>query len=146
MRPRAIRLALACVLTLAMACGSSPPTSPTPPSGGGSETKWNGTWQFVSGGATVTDVVSAALSDDGANVTGTWTSQSGATGTLRFVLAATITGTITIAQPWFTGGVCGGTSTLTGTLSASSLEFTIAQIPPSGVCVWGSDQKFSLRK
>ena len=141
MRP-AIHLALLCVVTLAVACGSNPPTSPSPPLTG----PWNGTWQYVSGGATVTDTVNATISDNGTELTGTWTSASGATGTLRFAPGPAIKGTFSIAQPWFTGGVCAGNTTLEGTASASAVDFTLAQIPPSGVCIWGSNQKFSLHK
>jgi hypothetical protein len=126
---------------LAPACGS-----PTGPDGFDVTGNWQGTWQFVSAGATLTDEVTAVLTQSGSTASGTWSSASGVTGQMSFTPTSMMTGTLTITQMILTGQVCTATTALTGTASASRLEFMLADITPSGVCQWATAQRFLLTK
>ena len=140
------RLATAVVLILLNACGggsTSPSPAPTLTLAG----TWSGSWQFVTSGATIVDTVTATLTQTGATVSGTWTSESGATGQISNLAAqSSVTGSVTISQPTITGTACTATTSVSGTASASAIDLTVPQIPPSGVCQWGSSMQFSLRK
>ena len=121
---------------------------PTSPSGPGVSVagNWTGTWQFVTAGATVTDDVTASLSESGSTVSGTWSSRSGAAGAIPFTAGSSIAGTLTISQTLLSGLNCSATSSLSGTASATAIMFTTANIPPSGLCQWGESAKFVLNK
>ena len=125
------------------ACGSSP----AGPSGFSVAGDWSGTWQFVTGGVTVTDSVTVSVTQDSAgNASGTWTAASGASGRITFVASSSISGSFTISQTLLTGGSCQASSTLTGTASASTITFAVAPISGTGLCQWASNQQFSIRK
>jgi len=140
------RFAIAVALTLLTACGGgSAPSSPTPTLNLAGT--WTGTWQFVTSGATIVDTVTATLTQAGSTVSGTWTSESGATGQISNLAAqASVSGSLTISQPTLTGPACTATTSVSGTASASSIDLTLPQIPGSGACQWGSSMQFSLRK
>jgi hypothetical protein len=145
--PRAAwRLALAAAFITQLACGgSSSPTSPTANLNLGGT--WAGSWQFVTSGVAVSDAVTATFTQTGSSVSGTWRAESGASGQFpQLAPQASTSGTVTVSQTTITGTVCNGTASVTGTASASALELTVAQIPPSGLCQWASSMQFSLRK
>jgi hypothetical protein len=107
---------------------------------------WTGTWRFQTAGVTVTDDVTATLTQSGTSAAGDWTAQSGPRGQLTLAVGDSISGTLTISQTMFTGQVCTGTATVTGSATSSTLELAAAQVPSSGVCQWAAEMRFSLRK
>jgi hypothetical protein len=107
---------------------------------------WTGTWRFVTGGVTVTDAVTATLTQNGTNVTGTWTAASGPAGELSFAIGAEIAGTLTMTLTTITGQPCTGTTTLSGTATPTALDFTTTSPAPSGVCQWATSNEFSFRR
>ena len=129
------------VLAAASACGDSP-TSPSVNLSG----TWTGTWRFQTAGVTVTDDITATLTQSGTSAAGDWTAQSGPTGQLTIAVGDSISGTLTISQTMFTGQVCTGTTTIVGSATSSTLELAAAQVPSSGVCQWAAEMRFSLRK
>jgi hypothetical protein len=140
------RITIVGLLGMLAACGGgSGPSSPTPTlSLAGT---WTGSWQFVASGASIVDTVTATLTQTGATVSGTWTSESGATGQFTNLAAqSATTGSLTISQPTLSGTTCSATTSISGTASAASLELTVPQIAPSGICQWGSSMQFSLKK
>ena len=140
------RLVVVVALALVTSCGGgsmSPAPTPTLNLAG----TWTGSWQFVTSGATVTDAVTATLTQTGSTATGTWTSESGATGQITNLTAqSSISGSLTISQTTLTGAACNATTSVRGTASASAIDLTVPHIPPSGVCQWGSSMQFSLHK
>ena len=142
--PRA-RAAIAIVLvTLATGCGGDSPTNPS-----GSlnlSGSWTGTWQYVASGVTVSDDVTATLTQSGSSATGPWTSASGATGQLSLTVASDLSGTITITQTPLASGACTASTALTGTATSSTLDFALAAISGTGLCQWATNQQFSLTK
>ena len=131
------------MLSLAAGCGNSP----TGPGGFSVAGNWSGTWQYVTGGVTVTDTVTASLTQDNTgNAGGTWTAAGGASGRITFAAVSSISGSFTISQTLLSGGVCQATSTLTGTATPSTITFTVAPITGTGLCQWASSQQFSLGK
>ena len=138
------RFAILVALLLLPACGGGS-TSPSPALNLAGT--WTGSWQFVTSGATIVDTVTATLTQTGSTVSGTWTSESGATGQISNLAAqSSITGSLTISQPTLTGAACTATTSVSGTASASSIDLTVPQIPASGVCQWGSSMQFSLHR
>jgi hypothetical protein len=140
--PRAFRLWFACVCLLTLAACDSDSS----PSDIDVEGSWTGTWQFVTGGVTVTDTITATLDQDGNDVTGTWTAASGPTGEVNFIVEASISGTITISQTTITGQACTATTTISGTASATAIDFAAATITPTGICQFAASNQFSLRR
>jgi hypothetical protein len=137
---RALRAVLMCWCAVALArCNSD--MSPS-----NIEGTWNGTWQFVTGGVTVTDAVTAELTRNGSNGTGTWAAESGPSGSLSLTLGDSLTGTLTISQTTITGQTCTATTTISGSATSSAIEFTTAEIPPSGICQWAASNRFSFRR
>ena len=139
---RFLHLVTAAGIALAGVAGCDSPTSPSPSLAG----NWAGTWQFRSGGVIVTEDVTATFTQNGSNATGTWTAQSGSTGQLTLSAGDAVSGTMTISQTLFTGQVCNGNTTVTGTATSSTLELTAAQVAASGLCQWASEMRFSLQK
>jgi len=139
------RLLLTAALLAAVSCGSkSPPGPSTTLNLGGN---WSGTWQYVTSGVTIVDNVTVTLTQAGADASGTWTAESGASGQVqRLVPQASTSGTLTITQMTITGSACSATAAVTGTASATAIDLNVAAIPPSGVCQWAASQKFSLHK
>jgi hypothetical protein len=130
----------ACALSSA-ACGSN--MSPSRIDVAGS---WSGTWQFQTGGATVTDSVTAQLTQTGTNASGTWTAAGGPSGELSFAVGASISGTLTINQTTVTGQTCRATTTVSGTASSSTIAFTMTTPTSSGICQWATSNQFSLQR
>ena len=135
-------VALILCLAWAAGCGGGP-TSPTAVNVAGN---WTGTWKFVTSGVTVTDNVTAAFTQSGASVNGTWTAESGPTGSMSFQVGSTFTGSFTISQTTLGGATCTATATLSGQATSSSLEVTVVSIPASSTCSWASNHQFSLHK
>lgn len=107
---------------------------------------WTGTWQFVTGGLTVTDTVTASLDQTGTNATGTWTAASGPTGDLSFTVGESISGTLTITQTTITGQPCSATTTIAGTASSTAIDFTAGAVTPGGTCQFAASNQFSFRR
>jgi hypothetical protein len=135
-----VLIAVACALAGA---GCDSDTSPSQIDVGGA---WTGTWRFVTGGLTVTDTVTATLTQNGANATGTWMAASGTSGELSFDVRAAIAGTLTMTQTTLTGQPCTATTTLSGTATPAALEFTTTAPAPSGICQWATSNAFSFRR
>ena len=139
--PAAMAIALA---MLATGCGGD---SPTNPSGSLNVSgSWTGTWQYVASGVTVTDDVSATLTQNGSSATGPWTSSSGATGQLSLSVATDLSGTITINQTPLASGACTASTAITGSATSSTLDFALGPMTGTGLCQWATDQRFALRK
>jgi hypothetical protein len=139
------RCALLAALLAQAACGGSSPSAPSPALNLAGT--WTGSWQFVTSDVTVTDNVTATLTQSGEDVSGTWRAESGATGQFTHLAPRAATaGSVTISQPTIAGGACTATASVSGTASGSSLELTVPQIAPSGACQWASGMQFSLRK
>jgi len=140
------RVAIAVALMLVTACGGGS-TSPSATPALNLAGTWTGSWQFVTSGATIVETVTATLTQTGSTVSGTWTSESGATGQISNLAAqASVSGSLTISQPTLTGPTCTTTTSVSGTASASAIDLTVPQIPATGVCQWGSSMQFSLHK
>jgi hypothetical protein len=131
------------VMTLA-GCGGD---SPTNPSGSLSLSgNWTGTWQYVASGVTVTDDVTATLTQSGSSATGGWSSASGATGQLSLTVASDLSGTITITQTPLASNACTASTSLSGSATSSTMDFTLAPISGTGLCQWAASQRFVLEK
>jgi hypothetical protein len=141
-----LRCALWAVLACCGALASAGCDSDMSPSDVALEGTWNGTWQYVTAGVTVTDTVTAELTRSGATSTGTWAAQSGPSGNVTLMAGAPLTGTLTINQTTITGQTCSATTNISGTATASTIEFTTAEIPPSGICQWATSNRFSFRR
>jgi hypothetical protein len=135
-------LVAAALLVLTAACGSSPsnPSSALSLSG-----TWTGTWQYVTAGATVADTVTATLGQNGSTASGPWTASSGASGQLSLSVASSATGTISINLTLISS-CSSGSVALTGTETATTLDFTLAPIPAVGACNWPTGNHFVLTK
>ena len=132
-------------LVLPLACGGNSPSSPSATLNLGGA--WTGSLQYVTSGVTVTDAVTATLTQTGTSVGGTWTAESGASGQFsNLTAAASVTGIVTISQTTLTGASCSATSAINGNASASSITLAVAQIQPTGICQWASGMQFSLRR
>jgi hypothetical protein len=140
---RQLQALLACACLLAGAGGCDSGASPSDIDVDGA---WSGTWQFVTGGVTVTDTVTASLEQDGNDVTGTWTAASGPAGELTFAVAESISGTLTITQTTITGQTCTATSPITGTASATAIDFSASAPTAAGICQFAASNQFSLRR
>lgn len=137
------RLALGLLVVFAAACGgSSAAPAPTPVTVTGD---WSGTWQFVTSGVAVTDNIHATFTQTD-TATGTWGADSGATGQFTFVVASTVTGTLTITQLKVSGATCTATANLTGTVSTNAMTLSAPAIPSSPQCGWATNNQFSLRR
>jgi hypothetical protein len=107
---------------------------------------WSGTWQFQTAGATVTDAVTAELTQTGTSASGTWTAAGGAAGDLSFTVGASMSGTLTINQTTVTGQRCSATTTVSGTATSSNMTFTMTTPTSSGICQWATNNQFSLQR
>jgi hypothetical protein len=107
---------------------------------------WSGTWQFQTGGATVTDSVTAQLTQTGTSASGTWAAAGGASGELSFTASASISGTLTISQTTVTGQTCSAMTTISGTASSSTISFTMTTPAASGICQWATGNQFSFQR
>jgi hypothetical protein len=139
------RLLVAAAIVALGSCGGKNPPGPSATLNLGGN--WSGVWQYVTSGVTINDSVTATLTQNGADVTGTWTAESGASGQFqRLAAQASTSGTLTITQTTVTGAVCNATTPVAGTASATNIELTLSAIPANGVCQWAASQQFSLRK
>ena len=145
-RRRAVLLAL--LIWVAPACGDSPtaPSTNTPAGTVEVAGDWSGEWTYSAAGVTVTDDVTVRLNQSGANVTGTWTAESGATGQISFVATASFAGSLTINQSLLGGSSCNASTNISGSASAAQLDFTLAAITSQGVCQWGTGNRFVLTR
>jgi hypothetical protein len=143
-RRHAAGLGLAVLLTASIgaACGS-----PVGPDGFSLDGEWSGTWTFVSAGATVTDDIDVALSQDDESVaTGTWVAASGPSGQITLSPTTATNGTVTITFTTLSGQMCATTTSAMGTASGSSLELVLIDPSTSGICQWSTANRFSLVK
>ena len=127
---------------LNVGCGSSSTAPSSSLSLGGS---WNGTFQYVTGGVTVTDTVTATIIQSTSAI-GQWAAASGATGTFSFPPAATASGAFTISQPNIGSAACAGTSTMAGTAATSAVVFTVADITKTATCPWATQMTMTLQR
>ena len=136
---------LVCSLALHGCGGSNTTPSPTPLNLAGT---WTGTWMFVSGGATVSDTVTLTLSQNptGDSVGGQWSATGNAAGNVSFAPTASFTGTITISQTLITGVNCSTSTTVTGTASASQIQYTLGTLTPVGLCQWAATNQFTFTR
>ena len=118
----------------------------TGPDGLNVDGTWSGTWHFVASGLNVTDQVTATLSQNGTRASGLWTAESGASGQLDFNAMGTTSGTLTINQATLTTQSCNATTTFQGTVTDTHIDITMADIPPAGICQWGTGSRFVLDK
>jgi hypothetical protein len=144
-RTRSLIAAAAWSLLLA-ACDSGSPTGPGKP-GIQVSGAWAGEWRFVAAGVTVTDAITATLTQDGSTVSGVWTGTGSARGEWEFERSDPTTGTATIRQTALTGQDCTAVTTITGgSVSASTIELTLEDVPPAGICQWATSQRFVLSR
>lgn len=135
---------LACMAAL-VGCGSaSAPTSPT--STLSVSGTWTGSFSYTTGGVTVTEDVTLTLLQPSLTASGTWSASSLATGTVSFPAAASVSGTFTISHPNIGSSACTGSSTISGSASASSLALNVANLTPTATCPWATGMKFTLHK
>jgi len=146
---------LRCVALLALifsaSCGGSSPTTPAPSTSASADVagNWTGTWSFVASGVTVTDNVRAVFTVGSAGITGSWTSDSGPTGTMTFSSlppGSNVPGTFTIQTTTLSGAACSAQASMTGVASGTTMEVAITSIAGTATCVWATDHRFSLRK
>lgn len=120
--------------------------SPTGPDGFTIEGTWTGSWQFMSGGTTVTDGITATISQNGGTASGTWMAASGPSGTLTLTPTNSTAGTVTIIQTVLTGRVCSAATTAAGTASGTRIELTLTDFPPDQSCPWATTSRFVLTR
>jgi hypothetical protein len=133
-------------LCLAIAVSASCSSSPTGPGGLNVSGAWVGSWQFVTSGVTVTDNVTVSFVQTAGTATGTWTADSGATGSMQFQVAGSVTGTVTISQATLSGLTCIGTGQLSGTVSSTAISITTSGFSTNGSCQWATNDQFSLHR
>ena len=136
------------LLILSAACGGSSPTTPAVSPSVDVAGNWTGTWSFVTSGVTVTDNVRAVFSVGGIGIVGTWTSDSGPTGTMTFSTlpaGTNVPGTFTIRTTTVTGE-CSAQALMTGVATGTTMDVTITSIAGAATCVWATDHRFSLKK
>jgi len=140
----AILLVLAGGLLLP-ACGGSSPAGPSPAPLNLSGT-WTGTWTFVTAGVTVTDAVSMTLTHTGVSAGGQWSAAGGAGGQVILTPGASLSGTSSISQTLLTGQNCSASTTLSGTASATQIQFTLGTLTPAGLCQWATNHRFAFTR
>lgn len=129
-----------------LACGGShSPASPSPAplNLGGA---WTGTWTFVTAGVTVTDSVSMTLTQTGSSAGGQWSAAGGAGGQVVLTPGASLSGTSSISQTLLTGQNCSASTTLSGTASATQMQFTLGPLAPAGLCQWATNHQFRFTR
>jgi len=141
-------LVMIALLLSASACGDSPtqPSNDTPPGTIDVAGEWSGSWTYTAAGVTVTDEVTMTLGMSGGMASGSWTAASGASGQVSFSSQATMSGTLTINQAVLGQSSCNGSTTIAGTAAGARLDFTVADIAPSGVCQWGTGGRFVVTR
>jgi hypothetical protein len=97
-------------------------------------------------GATVVDAVTLTLTQSSSTTGGPWSASGGAAGTISFATGATFTGTASISQTLLSGPNCSASTTLSGTASATSLQFTLESLTPAGLCQWAASHQFALTR
>ncbi len=135
--------AAALAIAALAACGSSPssPSGALDLSG-----SWSGTWQYVTAGTNVTDMVTASITQNSATAIANWTAAGGAGGRLTFTPAASVAGTFTITQVTLTGQSCSASASFSGTASSSTIDVIVDALPSSGLCQWASGNHFTLHR
>jgi len=136
--------AIAIMLAALAACGSESRSQSTTGPSSSLNGPWAGTWTYVSAGLTLTDSVTATTSPYVDQVTTSWQSAGGATGSFLVTPAPSISGTFSI-QIGAAGLSCSGTGNLTGTASASAIAFDVPSISGSN-CQWSTNNHFELHR
>jgi hypothetical protein len=137
-------LLLLALALVAGGCGDSP-TEPTQPQVNVAG-DWSGTWTYEAAGLMVTDAVTMTLNQTDLTVTGTWTAESGASGRIDFEATTAVSGSLTINQSLLGSGSCNGATMIAGTASATRIDVTFVDIPPQGVCQWGTDNRIVVTR
>lgn len=119
-------LPVALFLSLFACGGGSTPTAPTQPTLAQVAGNWTGNLQYVQSNGNQAVAVNMVLSQSSATVTGTWAAASvGWSGTIAGTVdTATFTGLFTLSAPSVAGGVCTGTSSISGPAGGLTLRFT----------------------
>lgn len=138
------RLWVVLAVALAVSCGGSSSTSPT--AALSLAGNWSGRFEYQTAGVNVTDDVTMAILQASTTATGNWTASGQTTGTVSFPAFATVAGSFTIAQTNIASAACTGTSTISGTATATDLVFTVANITQTAACPWATAMKFTLKK
>jgi len=127
----------------ASACGSK---STSPSANLNLAGTWTGRFEYQTGGVNVFDDVTMAIIQASTTANGNWAASGQTTGTVSFPATATVAGTFAITQPNIASAVCNGTSTISGTATATDLVITVANIPQTATCPWATAMKFTLHK
>ena len=136
--------AIAVLTAGAWTCGGST-TAPSPAAmnlGG----TWTGTWTFVVAGATVVDAVTLTLTQTGSTAAGSWSAAGGAGGTISFASGGTIAGSASISQTLISGPNCSASTSITGTATATSVQFTLGPLTSAGLCQWATGHQFAFTR
>ena len=140
-------VALGLALLGAVACGgsSSSPTSPTPPAPANIAGNWTGTFTFtpVGGGQRLVVATTATFTQASNAVTG----QVNITGGSRVTVSGVVDSATLTSTMQYTGAPpnsCAGTASVSGTVSASQIRFTIPSISTSGTCTFFTAGDFVL--
>ena len=140
-----VRIWLLGALALAASCGgSSSVTSPSATltlSG-----NWSGRFEYQTAGVNVIDDVTMAVIQVSTTANGNWTASGQTTGTVSFPALATVAGSFAITQPNIAGATCTGSSTISGTATATDLVFTVANVTQTAACPWATGMKFTLHR
>lgn len=97
-------------------------------------------------GATVVDAVTLTLTQSGSLAVGSWSAAGGAGGTISFSPGGTIAGTASISQTLISGPNCSATTSLTGTATATSVQFTLGPLTSAGLCQWAASHQFAFSR
>jgi hypothetical protein len=142
-RTRVVLSGLLVSVAMAAGCGGGP-TSPSAAlrlSG-----TWTGSFEYRTGGATITDVATLSVQQPSTTASGNWSTAGLATGTISFLASGTVTGTMTISQPNVGSGPCTGSSTISGTATDTALVLTVADLTRTASCPWATGMKFTFSK
>lgn len=140
------RARLLSVLSIALAasCGGSTSTSPTVSLNLAGN--WSGRLDYQTAGVNVTDDVTMVIFQPSTTATGNWSASGLTTGTVSFVAAATVSGSLSITQPGIASTACQGSSTISGTASATDLVLNVANLTQTAACPWATGIRFTLHK
>jgi hypothetical protein len=139
------RLGWLVAVAFAASCGGG--SSSTSPSSNLNLTgTWSGRFEYQTAGATVSDDVTMVISQPSTTATGNWSAGGLTTGTVSFAAVATVSGAFTITQTNIASAACTGSSTISGTATATDLVFTVANVAQTAACPWATGMKFTLKK
>lgn len=141
-----MRNALLFALTLTVsACGggSKTPTAPSPPPTASIAGNWTGTATYTpfNGGQRTIVAMTATFTQASQNITGQYQMANGVRGTLSGVMAqSNMTATMD-----FSLTSCGGTASVSGAVSGSTLRWTVPSVASSN-CAWFTNVDIALNR